>query len=163
MEFLNNTDIVVAIAFLIFVGILLYYRVPALVLGRLDARAEQIRSDLAEARELREEAQALLAQYERRQKEVKEQAEDIIRAAQADAERAMEAGKVDIRRSVERRVKTATEQIEAAEAAAIKQIRDRAAAVAVAAAAEVIRERMSEADAQALLDRSIAEVGARLH
>ncbi len=163
MEFLNNTDIVVAIAFAIFVGILLYYRVPALVLGRLDARAKQIRSDLAEARELREEAQGLLAQYERRQKEVKEQAEDIIRAAKVDAERAMEAGKADIRRSVERRVKTATDQIEAAEAAAIKRIRDRAASVAIAAAGEVIRERMSEADARTLLDRSIAEVGAKLH
>lgn len=163
MDFLNNTDIVVAIAFLIFVGILLYYRVPAHVLGRLDSRAEQIRRDLAEARELREEAQSLLAQYERRQKEVKDQAEDIIQAAKLDAERAMEAGKVEIRRSVERRVKNATDQIEAAEAAAIKRIRDRAAAVAVAAAGEVIRERMSDADARALLDRSIAEVGAILH
>ena len=163
MEFLNNTDIVVAIAFVIFVGILLYYRVPSMIVGRLDARADQIRKDLDEARSLREEAQGLLAQYERRQKDVKAQAGEIVQAAKAEAERAAETGKADIRRSVDRRLKTATDQIQAAEAAAIKQIRDRAAAVAVAAAAEVIRARMSDGDATALVDRSIAEVGAKLH
>jgi F-type H+-transporting ATPase subunit b len=163
MDFLNNTDIVVAIAFAIFIGILLYYRVPSQITSRLDARAEQIRSELDEARSLREEAQGLLAQYERRQKEVKAQADEIVQAAKAEAQRAAEAGKADIRRSVDRRLKTATEQIQAAEAAAIKQIRDRAAAVAVSAAAEVIRDRMSEPEANSLLDRSIAEVGAKFH
>ena len=76
---------------------------------------------------------------------------------------ATEAGKAEIRGSVERRVKTATDQIEAAEAAAIRQIRDRAVSVAVAAAAELIRSRLSEQDATALVDRSIGEVGAKLH
>lgn len=163
MEFLHNTDIVVTIAFLVFVGILLYYRVPSMITSRLDARAEQIRRDLEEARSLREEAQGLLAQYERRQKDVKSQADDIVQAARAEAERAAEAGKADIRRSVDRRLKTATDQIQAAEAAAIKQIRDRAAIVATAAAAEVIRDRMSEKEATAFLDRSIGEVAGKLH
>jgi F-type H+-transporting ATPase subunit b len=163
MRFLYNTDIVVAIGFLIFVGILLYYRVPRMITSRLDARAEKIRHDLAEAKALREEAQALLAQYERKQKEVRDQAEDIVAAAKAQAAKAVEAGKQDIRRSVERRLKTATDQIRAAEAAAIREIRDRAITVAVAAAAEVIRSRMDEQDAAGLVDASIREVGAKLH
>lgn len=163
MEFLYNTDIVVAIAFVIFVGILLYYRVPGMIMSRLDARAEQIRRDLDEARSLRQEAQGLLAQFERRQKDVRSQADEIVEAARAEAERATETGKADIRRSVDRRLKTATDQIAAAEAAAIKQIRDRAAAVAVAAAAEVIQSRLSEQDAASLVDHSIGEVRAKLH
>ncbi len=163
MQLLYNTDFVVTIGFVIFIGILLYYRVPGMITSRLDARGNQIRRDLDEARALREEAQALLAQYERRQKEVKGQAEDIVKAARAEAEKAAEAGKADIRRSVDRRLRTATEQIAAAEAAAIREIRDRAAAVAVAAASEVIRGRMSDADAASLVDASIAEVGERLH
>jgi F-type H+-transporting ATPase subunit b len=163
MQFLYNTDLVVAIGFVIFIGILLYFRVPGMIMSRLDSRAEQIRRDLEEARSLREEAQALLAQYERKQKEVKGQAEDIVKAARAEAEKAAEAGKAEIRRSVERRLRTATDQIEAAEAAAIREIRDRAAAVAVAAASEVIRARMSDADASSLVDASIAEVDSRLH
>ena len=163
MSFLYNTDVVVAIGFLIFVGILLYFGVPGLITRRLDARAEGIRRDLEEARALREEAQALLAQYERKQKEVKSQAEDIVTAARAEAEKAAVVAKEEIRRSVERRLKTATDQIEAAETAAIRQIKDRAVTVAVAAAGDVIRSRMQAADADALIDAAIAEVGGKLH
>jgi F-type H+-transporting ATPase subunit b len=163
MSILYNTDVVVAIGFLIFVGILLYFGVPGLITRRLDARAEGIRRDLDEARALREEAQALLAQYERKQKEVKSQVEDIVTAARAEAEKAAVVAKEEIRRSVDRRLKTATDQIEAAESAAIRQIKDRAVTVAVAAAGDVIRSRMQVADADALVDAAIAEVGGKLH
>lgn len=163
MTLLYNTDFVVAIGFFIFIGILIYYKVPAMITSRLDARADQIRRDLDEARALREEAQGLLAQYERKQKAVKGQADEIVQAARAQAANAAEQGKDDIRRSVDRRLRTAKDQIQAAEAAAVKEIRDRAVAVAVAAASEVIRARMSEGDAQALVDQSIEEVTTRLH
>ena len=91
MDFLNNTEIVVAIGFLIFIAILGYYRVPTLVFGKLDERAVKIKADLAEARALRDEAQTLLASYERRQKEVKAQAEAIVAAAKTDATNSAEA------------------------------------------------------------------------
>ena len=71
MDFLNNTNIVVAIGFVIFVGIMLYFGVPGLLARKLDERAVRIKAELDEARELRDEAQTLLASYERRQKEVK--------------------------------------------------------------------------------------------
>lgn len=163
MDFLNNTNIVVSIGFLIFVAVLGYYRVPTLIFGKLDERAEKIKADLAEARALRDEAQTLLASYERRQKEVKAQAEAIVAAAKTDATNSAEVAKEEIRRSVERRLRTATEQIAAAEAAAIRQIKDRAVGVAVAAAGDVIRGRVKAEQANALIDASIAEVGAKLH
>ena len=67
---LSNTDFVVSIGFLVFIGIILYYKVPAKITGMLDARAAQIKAELEEARNLRDEAKALLASYERKQKEV---------------------------------------------------------------------------------------------
>ncbi len=163
MNFLNNTDIVVAIGFFLFVGILLYYKVPALVMRKLDARAVRIKADLEEARALREEAQSLLAGFERKQKEVKGQAEEIVAAARLEAERAAERAKEDIRHSVARRLQSATDQIAAAEKAAIRQIKDRAVGVAVAAAADVIRGDIKAKDANALIDAAIAEVGAKMH
>lgn len=163
MDFLNNTDIVVALGFVIFVGILVYYGVPGMITSRLDARAVKIRADLDEARALREEAQALLASYERKQREVKDLAEDIVTSARAEAEKAAEVAKEDIRRSVARRIRTATDQIEAAEKAAIRQIRDQAVSVAVAAAGDVIRDTMKPTEADALIDAAISEVGAKLH
>lgn len=163
MEFLNDTDIVVGIGFVIFIGILIYYRVPGMLTRRLDQRSVQIRSEIDEARALREEAQSLLASYERRQKEVKLQADDIVAAARVDAEKAAEASKEDIRRSVARRLKTAIEQIEAAEQAAVRQVRDRAVSVAIAAAAEVMRNNIDDQEADRLIDASIEDVGRMLH
>jgi F-type H+-transporting ATPase subunit b len=122
MGFLNDTNIVVAIGFVIFVGVLLYYKVPGMLANKLDERAVRIKQELDEARALREEAQTLLASFERRHKEVKAQAEDIVTAARSEAEKAAEAAKEDIRRSVARRLPPATEQIDAAEQAAIRQI-----------------------------------------
>jgi len=163
MEFLNNTEIVVGIGFVIFIAVLLYYKVPALIARKLDERAVRIKAELDEARALRDEAQALLAGYERRQREVKNLADDIVTAARAEAEKAAAAAKEDIRRSVARRMQTATEQIAAAEQAAVRQIKDRAVAVAVAAAAEVLQSRIKAEDAGRLIDAAIDEVGAKLH
>jgi F-type H+-transporting ATPase subunit b len=163
MDFLNNTNIVVGIGFVLFVGVLLYYNVPGMITAKLDERSVKIKRDLDEARALRDEAQTLLAGFERKQKEVQGQADDIVAAARAESERAAVVAKEDIRRSMERRLATATEQIAAAEKAAIRQIKDRAVTVAVAAAADVIARNMQAQDADALIDASIAEVGAKLH
>jgi F-type H+-transporting ATPase subunit b len=163
MDFLNNTNIVVGIGFVLFVGVLLYFNVPGMITAKLDERAVKIRRDLDEARALRDEAQTLLAGFERKQKEVQGQADDIVAAARVESERAAAQAKDDIRRSMERRLATATEQIAAAEKAAIRQIKDRAVTVAVAAAADVIARNMQAQDADALIDASIAEVGSKLH
>lgn len=163
MDFLNNTEIVVGIGFLIFLAVLGYFKVPGLILGKLDDRAVKIRADLDEARALREEAQALLASFERKQKEVAQQAEDIVAAAKLDAEKAAAAAKEEIQRSVVRRIQTATDQIEAAEKAAVRQIKDRAVAIAVAAASDVIRDRIRPEDTAALVNSSIVTIGAKLH
>jgi F-type H+-transporting ATPase subunit b len=163
MAFLNNTEIVVAIGFVIFLGVLIYFGVPGLLARKLDERSVRIKAELDEARALREEAQTLLAAYERKQKEVRAQAEDIVVAARAEAEKAAVAAKEEIKRSVARRLQTATEQIAAAEQAAIREIKDRAVTVAVAAASDVIRARIGAADADRLIDAAIAEVGDKLH
>lgn len=160
---LGNTNFTVLIAFLIFVGILLYAKVPAKLGGLLDRRAAQIKADLEAARALREEAKALLASYERRQREVGEQADRIVANARTDALEAAAAAKEDLKRSIARRLRAAEEQIAAAEAAAIREVRERAISVAIAASAELLAKQMTPARANALVDASIAEVGAKLH
>ena len=63
---LSNTDFIVTLAFLLFIGVLVYFKVPELLGGLLDKRAAGIQSELDEARKLREEAQEVLASYERK-------------------------------------------------------------------------------------------------
>lgn len=160
---LANTDFVVSVAFLIFVGILLYFKVPGLVGGMLDKRADSIKSELDEAKALREEAQSLLATYERKQKEVQEQSARIVAAAKEEATNAANAAKADIAKSITRRLAAAEEQIANAEASAVKEVRDQAIAVAVGAAKDVIAKQMDAKSAGALIDDSIATVAEKLH
>lgn len=160
---LANTDFVVLIAFLLFIGVLFYFKVPGLVGGMLDKRAEGIRSELDEARKIREEAQALLASYERKQKEVQAQADRIVANAREEANRAAEQAKTDIRSSVERRLAAAEEQLASAEASAVKAVRDRAIVVATETAREVIADQMTAATGSKLIDEAISTVEAKLH
>jgi len=158
---LFNTDYVVLIGFLLFLAILFYFNVPSILAGLLDKRTEGIKAELDEARTIREEA--LLASYERKQREVAEQSERIVTQARADAEAAAEAAKADLERSIARRLSAAEDQIASAEAKAVRAVRDRAVEVAVGAAGELIAARMAAADANALIDTSIEEVKARLN
>lgn len=160
---LSNTDFIVAIAFFLFIGVLYYFKVPSMIGGLLDKRAEGIQSDLNEARALREEAQSLLASYERKQREVQAQADRIVQAAKESAAEAAEQAKKDMALSLERRVQAAQDQIASAEASAIKQVRDEAARIAVAAAGEVIAKDMTAARSNALLEDAIKVVQAKLH
>jgi len=160
---LTNTDFVVWIAFLIFIGILLYFKVPGLVAGMLDKRADSIKAELDEAKALREEAQSLLAGYERKQKEVQEQSARIVAAAKEEATNAAAAAKADIAKSITRRLAAAEEQIASAEASAVKEVRDQAISVAIGAAKDVIAKQMDATSAGALIDDSIATVADKLH
>lgn len=160
---LRNTDFVVLIAFVIFVVIVLWAKVPAKLGGLLDKRADGIKSDLDEARALREEAQSILATYERKAREVQAQADAIVVAAKRDAQTAADQAKADLQTSIARRLKAAEEQIASAESQAVKAVKDRAVQVAVAAAGEVLSKQLSAADKAGTIDSAIAEVKARLH
>ncbi|WP_118136478.1 ATP F0F1 synthase subunit B [Oceanicella sp. SM1341] len=163
MDLILDTNLLVAVSFFIFVGILLWVKVPAKVAGILDGRAAHIRAEIEEARQLREEAQTLLASYERKQKEVERLAEDIVTSAREEARAAAAEGREELERSVARRLRAAEDQIATAEAEALRQVRDRAISVAVAAAAEVMKTRMPADQANALVDASIAETARKLH
>ena len=160
---LSNTDFIVAIAFILFIGVLFYFKVPGMLSKMLDDRAGGIQSELDEARARRDEAQALLASYERKQKEVQAQADKIVAQAKVDAEAAADQARADLERSIERRMASAEEQIASAQAGAIKEVRDQAVSVAIAAARDVIAKQMTAADANKLVDDAIAQVDAKLH
>jgi len=160
---LRNTDFVVLLAFILFILVLIKFKVPGMLAGMLDKRAEGIQSELDEARALREEAQTILASYERKQKEVQEQANRIVAQAKTDAEAAAEQAKEDLKTSIARRLAAAEDQIGSAQASAVKEVRDQAIVIAVGAANEVIAKGITAADSNKLIDAAIAEVDAKLH
>jgi F-type H+-transporting ATPase subunit b len=160
---LQNSNFVVLVAFILFIAVLLYFKVPTLLGGMLDKRAAGIKSELDEARALREEAQTMLASYERKQKEVQEQADRIVAHAKEEAAAAAAKAKEDLKVSIARRLKAAEEQIASAEAGAVREVRDSAVTIAIAAAKQVIAEQLSAKEANKLIDDSIKDVEAKLH
>lgn len=160
---LENTDFVVFLGLVVFIGILVYFKVPGMIGKMLDSRAEGIESELNEARALREEAQTLLASYERKQREVQDQADRIVTAAKEEATIAAEQARADLEVSLNRRMAAAEEQIANAQSAAIKEVRDQSVTVAIAAARDVIAKQMTAAESNALIDSAIGEVDAKLH
>lgn len=160
---LRNTNFVVLLAFLVFIAVLVYFKVPALITGLLDKRAEGIKAELAEARALRDEAQTLLASYEKKQRDVQAQADRIVASAKDEAAKAAVEAKADIAASMARRLVAAEEQIASAQAGAIRDIRNQAIAVAVGAAQDMITAQMTAAKGNSLIDDAIAMVEAKLH
>jgi len=160
---LKNTDFVVFLGLLVFIGILVYFKVPGMIGKMLDDRAEGIENELNEARALREEAQSLLASYERKQRDVQDQADRIVAAAKEEAETAARQARADLEVSLARRMKAAEDQIANAQAAAIKEVRDQSVTIAVGAAREIMAKQMTASAGNALIDSAIAEVDAKLH
>lgn len=160
---LRNTNFVVLLAFLIFIGLLMYVGVPDKLAGVLDARAVRIKAELDEAKALRDEAKALLASYDAKQQEVLEQSARIISAAKEEAQAAAAQAKADLKESISRRLVAAEEQIASAEASALRQVRESAISVAIAAAADVLAKQSTAETASASIDAAIATVDAKFH
>ena len=158
-----NTNYVVLIGFILFLALLFYFNVPAMILKMLDDRAETIRSELDEARNLRDEAQAVLAAYERKSREVAEQSQRIIDHAREEARLAADAAKDDHTQSIARRLTAAEEQITSAEEKATRELRNRAVDVAIAAAAKILADSTTATEANKRIDAAIAEVESRVH
>lgn len=153
----------VMIAFIAFVALLVYYRVPAALAKALDDRAEGIRKELDEARKLREEAQALLSDYQRKAKEAEREAQSIIEQAKLEAEALAADSRKALTESLERRSKIAEEKIARAEAQALGEVRSVAVETALAAAHEILKTRASGATGEALVSQSINDLRGKLN
>ncbi len=162
MEMFHDPEFWVA---LVFVGVvILFYRPVMKTVGEaLDGRAAKIRAQIEEARKLREEAQALLAEYQRKQRDAMAEAEKIIATARAEAVRLKADAEKDLEFALERRKQQALDRIAQTEAQAIAQVRNTAIDVALTAAQTLIQGGLDAGKKQALADKAIAELPGRLN
>jgi len=153
----------VAAAFVAFVALLVYYKVPGLITKALDERADAIRRELDEARRLREEAQQLLNDYQRKRREAEDEASAIIEQARREAETLAAETRQSLKESLERRTKLAEEKIARAEAQALNEVRAAAVDSAIAAAERIIRQKVTPDVNSRLIEQGIGEVKRRLN
>lgn len=151
------------VGLILFFGIIVYFKVPGMVLGALDRRTERIRTELDEARRLREEAQTLLSDYQKKRREAEKEAEDIVDEARREAERIRSEAEAKAADMVARRTEAAETKISQAEAQAVAEVRARAADLAVSAAETVLKEKIRGDASARLTENSIAAVRQHLN
>jgi len=163
MQFLAEPEFWVAVAFVIFLGVLVYVGVPKMLLDALDDRAKRVQAELDEARRLKEEAQTLLAEYKAKQRQADEEAAAIIEGAKAEAGRVAAETKIKMEDFVARRTKMAETKIAQAEAQAIADVRAAAADAAVSAAEKILTDSVKGKVADELITRGIGDVKSKLN
>lgn len=154
----------VAVAFIIFVALAIKpLGVHRQMFAALDKRGQRIGKEIEEAEALREEAQKLLADYKRKQRDAVKEAEEIVVHAKAEAGRLREQAQKDLEASLQRREQAAMEKIAQAEAQALQEIRNQAVDVALAATARLISDNLDQAKAASLVDEAIGDLSGKLN
>ena len=163
MNMIKEPEFWVAVAFVLFIGVLIYVGAHKKITEALDHRSARIKAELDEARRLREEAAKLLADYQSKQNEAEREAEAIVAEAKAEAGRVAAEARVKMEEFVARRTKLAEAKIGQAEAQAVADVRAAAAAAAVTAAEKVLRETAKGKVGDDLIAKGIADVQAKLN
>ena len=161
VPFWQEPEIWLLVAFVIFLGLVgrpMFTRIT----GGLDDRAERIRAQLDEARQLREEAQALLANYQRKKRDAVKEAEEILRQAGQEAAHLAAEAEAALEVTLKRREALAQDRIAQAEARAVEAVKDEAIEVALAATKALIEQHMDKAKAEQLLDAAVKELPGKL-
>jgi F-type H+-transporting ATPase subunit b len=153
----------VAAAFVLFLGVLAYFRVHKTLVDGLDQRTARIKAELDEARRLKDEAHALLAAYKNKQHEAEQEAEAIIAGAKAEAERIAAEAKTKIEDLLSRRTKMAESKIAQAEAQAVADVRAAAADAAVAAAEKILSKTVKGKLADDLINKGVEDLKSKLN
>lgn len=161
-SFFREPEFWVIVGFVILLA-LVGRRIFRLVAVALDDRAEKIRVRIDEAAKAADDAQSLLASYERKLRDAAEEADAIVAAAKREASRLAEEAKEELEHALKRREAMALERIAQAEQAAIAEVRGRAVSVAVEATRKVLAERLTQGQADALIDSAIEDLPRKLH
>ena len=163
MEFAFDNTFFAFVSLLIFLGLIVYLKVPGMMAKSLDDRADQIRNELAEAKRLREEAQHLLAEYQRKRKEAEAEAANIVAAAEREADMLTTEARKKTEEFVANRTGLSEQKIKQAEADAMKAVRSAAVDLAIAAAESVLAKKADGSIQSGLFNDAVKEVKTRLN
>ncbi len=151
------------VGLVLFLALMIYLKVPGMMTKALDERADKISSELSEARRLREEAQQLLAEYQRKRKEAEKEAVSIITAAEHEAKALVSDAQLKTEEYVVRRTAIAEQKIAQAESQALLDVKSSAVDLAIAATESILASKLTGKTSSDYFDKSIKEVKSRLN
>jgi len=162
MEFLQDAHTWETAGLLIFIGVLIYLKVPGMALAALDDRGSKIQAQLDEATKLREEAERLLADIKVQREAAEHHAEEIVALAQEEAGRLAEDSRAKLEETIKRRGEMAERRIALAETQAAAEVKAAAADLAAQAAEAVLAARLAAATSDPLVDAAVALIPTKL-
>lgn len=132
------------------------------ILAILDSRTAKIKNDLEEAERLRIEAQELLAQYQRKHRDALKTAEEIVTHARESVKRIHDEANKNLEESLKRKEAQILDKIARTEAAAVEEVRNQTADLAIIAARRMLLEAL-EGDGKDLIDQSIGKLSGQIN
>ncbi len=152
----------VAVSFFAFV-VGTYKKVSSLAMKALDSRSAKIKQELDEARSLREQAEAVLAQYKQKQAEYLQEAEMLLANARRDAETMRVTAEADLKASLDTRQKQAMDRIAQEETNAIAEVRNHVVDMALTAARTIIADHVSSMSQDDLVKMALSDIDRKIH
>lgn len=159
---LAKPELWVAVAFVAFF-VVVWKPLRSALIGGLDARAERIKKELEEAQRLREEAQGMLAEFQRKQRDAIQEADAIVARAKSEAERLQREAKAKLEADLKRREEQALQRIAQAEQAATHEVRAAAVEVALTATRALLEQKLDEGAQARLIEEAIRELPGKLN
>lgn len=159
---LANTALWVSVATVIFLALVLRPLIR-FVTQMLDKRTEQISEELERAMALREEAQVILAQYQKKQRESMKEAEEIIQKANLEARRITKEAEVNAEEALKKRMKLAMDKIEQAERHALQEVQGHVIDITIAATRKILAEKLDTNARNELLNQATQDIREKLH
>ena len=158
MDFFYQPSSWVFVAFIIFISITIYLKVPNMVTKLLDEQINKIRNDLHDARKLKEDANSLLAEYERKIESANKEAENIINQAKKNSKVYEENSNKKIEEFISRSEKQSIEKIQQAQKSAINKINEEIINKSVEAAEKIISRNMNDQNNNKLFESSVNQI-----
>ncbi len=161
MELFQEAEFWVGVAFLIFLGLMVWLKVPGMAVKHLDSRAEKIRAELAEAERLRKEAEELLASIRARREQAEKQAVELLASAEAEARQMEAEAHARLEEQIKRRGEIAKAKIAQAETQAAADVKAAAAELAVEVAGAVLAKRAQGMKVDPLVDQAVSDLSVK--
>ena len=155
---LDNTDFVVLISFLIFVGVLVYFKVPSIVGAFLDKRSSDIQNELEKAGEILEEAKKILSSIEADHIRTSETIEQMVQSAKSRARDDEEKAKKNIEELMKNKLISAEGQVMSNERKILEEIEGRAIDLSIEKVRIKLSKSLSSSDYDTQFDSSIQSV-----
>lgn len=162
MELFQEAEFWVGIALLVFVGLMVWLKVPGMAAKVLDARADKIRAELAEAERLRKEAEVLLASIRARREAAETQAAELLASAEAEARQLEADAHARLEEQIRRRGDIAKAKIAQAESQATAEVKSAAAELAIEAATAILARRAQGMTVDPMVDQAMGDLSAKL-